>query len=122
VRPADLGHLHAFGASTLLGDRDEAAAFGDVLGDAARTIPVVAAKSHFGNLGGGSGLVECIASLLAVRAGTLFPLLNHESADPECPIRPARSGDPAGESFISSAVTPQGPAGTVVIRSWGSVA
>jgi 3-oxoacyl-[acyl-carrier-protein] synthase II len=117
-----LGHVHAHGLSTVTGDREEAAAMGDALGTAAGSAPLVAAKSHFGNLGAGSGVVECIASVLALRQGTLFPLLNHESADPECPIRPARSGDPAGESFISSAVTPQGQAGTVVIRSWGSVA
>jgi 3-oxoacyl-[acyl-carrier-protein] synthase II len=122
VRPAELGHLHAFGSSTLLGDRDEAAAFGDVLGDAARTIPVVAAKSHFGNLGGGSGLVECIASLLAVRAGTLFPLLNYEHPDTTCPVRPARTGDPAGAVFLSASVTPQGQAGALVVRGGGVAA
>ncbi|MFY8221151.1 MAG: beta-ketoacyl-[acyl-carrier-protein] synthase family protein [Pirellulales bacterium] len=117
-----IGHVHAHGLSTVTGDREEAAAMGDALGTAAGSVPLVAAKSHFGNLGAGSGVVECIASVLALRHGTLFPLLNHESADPECPIRPARGGDPAGESFISSAVTPQGQAGSVVIRGWGSVA
>jgi 3-oxoacyl-[acyl-carrier-protein] synthase II len=119
---SEIGHVHAHGLSTVTGDREEAAAMGDALGTAAGSVPLVAAKSHFGNLGAGSGVVECIASVLALRHGTLFPLLNHESADPECPIRPARGGDPAGESFISSAVTPQGQAGSVVIRGWGSVA
>jgi 3-oxoacyl-[acyl-carrier-protein] synthase II len=115
---AGVGHVHAQGLSTVTGDRDEAAAIGDALGKAAATVPVVAAKSHFGNLGAGSGVVECIASVLALRHRTLFPLLNHESPDPECLIRPARGGDPAGEVFISSAVTPQGQAGAVVIRGW----
>jgi 3-oxoacyl-[acyl-carrier-protein] synthase II len=119
---SEIGHVHALGLSTVTGDREEAAAMGDALGTVAGSVPLVAAKSHFGNLGAGSGVVECIASVLALRQGTLFPLLNHESADPECPIRPARGGDPAGESFISSAVTPQGQAGSVVIRGWGSVA
>jgi len=113
-----LGHVHAHGLSTVAGDRDEAAALHDVLGDAAATIPTVAAKSHFGNLGAGGGVVECIASVLALRNGGLFPLLNHEAADPDCPIRPARGGDPAGDVFMSSAVTPQGQAGSVVIRGW----
>ena len=113
-----LGHVHAHGASTTVGDREEAAAMQDVLGAAAARVPTVAAKSHFGNLGGGSGLVECVASLLAVRQGELFPLLNHETPDPECPIRPARRGDAAGGLFVSTAVTPQGQAGSLVIRSW----
>ena len=85
---------------------------------AARTVPTVAAKSHFGNLGGGSGLVECVGSVLAMRHGELFPLLNHEVADEACGIRPARRGDPAGEVFVSTAVTPQGQSGSLVIRSW----
>lgn len=114
----NLGHVHAHGLSTVTGDHEEAAALGDALGAAAGSMPLVAAKSHFGNLGAGSGVVECIASVLALRHGTLFPLLNHESTDPECPIRPARSGDPAGAAFISTAVTPQGQAGSVVIRGW----
>jgi 3-oxoacyl-[acyl-carrier-protein] synthase II len=117
VTAAELSHIHAHGLSTVVGDREEAAALHEVLGPAAATIPTVAAKSHFGNLGGGSGLVECMASLLALRHGELFPLLNFEEADPECLIRPARRGDPSGNVFISSAVTPQGQAGSVVIRS-----
>lgn len=113
-----VGHIHAQGLSTVGGDRDEAAAIGDVFADAASAIPTVAAKSHFGNLGAGSGIVECIGSLLAMQRGELFPLLNYEAADPECPVRPARRGDSPGEVFISSAVTPQGQAGAVVIRGW----
>jgi len=118
VAANQLGHVHAHGVSTVTGDRDEAAAMHDALGSAAAALPTVAAKSHFGNLGAGSGVVECIASLLALRERTLFPLLNHDTADPECPIRPARIGDAAGNAFISSAVTPQGQAGSVVIRGW----
>jgi 3-oxoacyl-[acyl-carrier-protein] synthase II len=122
VRPADLGHVHAHGASTVTGDREEAEAIRDVLGAAARTVPTVAAKSHFGNLGGGSGLAECVASILALRHGELFPLLNHQTDDEACGIRAARRGDPAGEVFVSTSVTPQGQSGSVVIRSWRATA
>jgi 3-oxoacyl-[acyl-carrier-protein] synthase II len=117
VSPDRVSHIHAHGLSTVVGDREEAGAIREALGGAATSIPTVAAKSHFGNLGGGSGLVECVASLLAARHGELFPLLNFEDPDPDCPIRPARRGDPAGNIFISSAVTPQGQAGAVVVRS-----
>lgn len=118
VEPKAVSHIHAHGLSTVAGDRDEAAALHAVFGGAAATIPTVAAKSHFGNLGAGSGVVECVASVLAMRNGSLFPLLNHETPDPECRIRAAKAGDPAGSVFISSSVTPQGQAGSVVIRSW----
>jgi 3-oxoacyl-[acyl-carrier-protein] synthase II len=112
------GHLHAHGLSTVGGDRCEAEALGDVLGAGAVGIPTVAAKANFGNLGAGSGLVECIASLWAMRHGKLFPLINYTTPDPECPIRAAVAGDEAGASFLSASVTPQGQAGAVVIGGW----
>ena len=120
VEPAGLSHVHAHGLSTSVGDREEAGALHDALGAAAETVPTVAAKSHFGNLGGGSGLVECVSSLLALARGELFPLLNYEQPDPDCRIRAARRGDPAGTVFISSSVTPQGQAGSVVFRAVAS--
>jgi len=55
---------------------------------------------------------------MALRHGTLFPLLNYETPDAECSIRAARAGDPAGDVFVSTAVTPQGQAGSLVIRRW----
>ena len=116
IDPASLGHIHAQGLSTANGDREEAAALGDALGEAASGVPTVAAKSHFGNLGAGSGVVESAASILAVGRGELFPLLNHQTPDDACPIRPGRTGEPAGECFVSAAVTPQGQAGAVVFR------
>jgi 3-oxoacyl-[acyl-carrier-protein] synthase II len=122
VSPEEVGHVHAFGASTVVGDRAEAAAMHDVLGPAAARVPTMAAKANFGNLGGGSGLVECVASLLALVRGELFPLLNYETPDPECRIRAARGGDPAGDFCLTSAVTPQGQAGTLVFRRWPTAA
>ena len=116
--PDTLGHVHAQGLSTVTGDREEAAALGDVLGPAAGRIPTVAAKSHFGNLGAGSGLVECLASIVALQRGSLFPLLNYESHDTDCLVRAARRGDPPGDSFVSVAATPQGQTGAVAFRRW----
>jgi 3-oxoacyl-[acyl-carrier-protein] synthase II len=120
--PSSLGHVHARGLSTTLGDRGEAEALVDVLGEAVGSIPVVAAKSHFGNLGAGSGVVEMAASVMAMQKGSLFPLLNYETADPACPIRAARGGESAGESFISVSATPQGQSAAVVMGRWQGVA
>jgi 3-oxoacyl-[acyl-carrier-protein] synthase II len=114
-----LGHIHAQGLSTVAGDRAEAAALGDTLGEVASRIPTVAAKGHFGNLGAGSGLVECVASILALGRGELFPLSNYEAPDADCPVRPSRRGDSPGDAFVSAAATPQGQAGALIIRRWG---
>jgi 3-oxoacyl-[acyl-carrier-protein] synthase II len=118
IPPSEIGHIHACGTSTVEGDREEAGALGDVLEDALASVPVAAAKSHFGNLGAASGIVECVASILAMREGTLFPLLNFDNADPTCPVRPARVGDAAGTSFLSASATPQGQAAALVFRAW----
>lgn len=112
------GHIHAFGLGTVGADRDEAGALSDLFGADLARIPTLAAKANVGNMGAGSGLAECIASLQALAHDSLFPLLNHTVADPECPIRPARGGDRAGRSFLSSSVTPQGQAGSVVIGAF----
>lgn len=111
-----VGHIHAHGLSTTACDAAEAQAIQDVFG--ARAVPVVAAKSHFGNLGAASGVVEAIASVLALGNEQLFPLLNYETPDSDCPIKPARTGMPAGENFISVNVTPQGQASAIVVRRY----
>jgi 3-oxoacyl-[acyl-carrier-protein] synthase II len=82
-------------------------------------IPIVAAKSYFGNLGAGSGAVELIASLLALRHDRLFPVLNYAAPDAECPVWPVLDdATPSGGSFISLSVTPQAQASAVLVRRW----
>ena len=83
-------------------------------------VPVVAAKGHFGNLGAGGGMVELIASLLALQHGRLFPVLNYATPDAECPSAAVRNGDvPPGNSFVNLNVTPQGQAAAVLVRRYG---
>jgi 3-oxoacyl-[acyl-carrier-protein] synthase II len=118
IRFDQVGHVHAHGLGTVCGDREEASALAAVFGESLGRVPTVAAKSSFGNLGAAGGVVECIASMLAMARGQLFPLRNYEHADPECPILAARGGEAAGSSFLSSSVTPQGQAGAVLIRAY----
>jgi 3-oxoacyl-[acyl-carrier-protein] synthase II len=121
VTPDEVGHLHAHGLSTRSCDAEEARAIHDVFGGRVRPLPVVAAKSYFGNLGAGGGIVELIASLLALQHGHLFATLNYETPDADCPVAVVRDGGtPAGESFINVNVTPQAQASAVLIRRWVS--
>lgn len=114
----DVGHLHAHGLSTRSSDAEEAQAICEVFAERAASLPVVAAKSHFGNLGAGSGAVELIASVLALRAGSLFPVLNYDTPDPQCPLAVATdAATPAGRSFLNLSVTPQGQAAVVMVRA-----
>ena len=115
---ASVGHVHAHGLGTRSCDIDEARAIGQVFGPRAASVPVTAAKSYFGNLGAGGGVIELIASVLALNAGRLFPVLNYETPDPECPVAAVRPGAdvPAGDSFFNLSVTPQGQASCVLVR------
>ena len=61
-------------------------------------------------------MIELIASLQTQQQGELFPLRNYETPDPDCPIRPARVGDPAGETFVNINVSPQAQASAIVVR------
>jgi 3-oxoacyl-[acyl-carrier-protein] synthase II len=117
IHPDEVGHLHAHGLSTRSADVEEARAIDEVFGRRARPLPVIAAKSYFGNLGAGSGMVELVASLLALRYDRLFPVLNYETPDPECPLAAVTEArDGAGSSLVSLNVTPQGQAAAVMVR------
>ena len=117
----DIGHLHAHGLSTRTSDAEEAQAIQEVFAARSTPLPVVAAKSHFGNLGAGSGMVELVASLLAMQHDRLFPILNFTTPDPECPVAAVRNGDAhPGDSFINLSVTPQGQASAVMVRRFAA--
>lgn len=115
VAATDVGHIHAHGLSTRSSDREEAQAIRDVFSSQADHVPVTAAKSYFGNLGAGSGIVELIASLLAFENEALPPVLNHEATDPECPVRVSDGTQSPGRSVVNINVTPQGQASCVLV-------
>lgn len=117
LQPSELGHVHAHGESSRRLDRQEAIALRRVLGDAADTTPVTALKSYMGDACGGSGALEAAASLIAMRTGPLFPVLNHEVTDPECPILPARAGAAAGRYCLNVNVAAEGQASALLVRS-----
>jgi len=83
LQPEDIGFVVAHGLSTIDGDRLEAQAIRDTLGD----VPVTAPKSCFGYLGAASGALETALGILALQQGQIPPTLNYEEPDPQCPIR-----------------------------------
>ena len=112
IEPEDIGHVHAHGLSSPTVDRCEASAINGLLGK----VPVTAAKSYMGNLGAGSGMVELIASVLAMQNGELFPILNCDSPDVDCPINTVSDWIEPGEICLNLNCTPQGQASAVVVR------
>jgi 3-oxoacyl-[acyl-carrier-protein] synthase II len=119
LEPRDIGHVHAHGLSTRSCDEDEAAALQAVFGNRSTQPPITAAKSYFGNLGAASGLIEMIASVLAIKNGPLFKVLNTETPDPRCELSLAGPESKAGANFLTVNVTPQGQASAVVAARVG---
>ena len=117
-KPEDVGHVHAHALSTRSCDEEESRAIQAVFGDRAGKLPVTAAKSYFGNLGAGSGVVELIASVLALKNQRLFKVLNYETPDPKCPLNVCRTDENPGTSCLNINVTPQGQASAVLVRAW----
>ncbi len=116
LQPSQIGHVHAHGNGTLHADREEALAIRDVLQHEADRIPVTAAKSYFGNLGAASGMVELIASLVAIRHGKLFPVLNCTAPDPACPIHVAAGNATLpGDNVLNVNFSPNGQASALVV-------
>lgn len=114
--PDDIGFLNAHGLGARNSDVEEAWAVNQVFGCRHAPLPVVAPKSHFGNLGAGSGMIEMVAGVLALVHNRLFPVLNYQNADPQCPVSVVVDGPTEpGASFVNLSVTPQGQASATLV-------
>jgi 3-oxoacyl-[acyl-carrier-protein] synthase II len=82
--PESIGYINAHGTATRLGDVVETTAIGQVFGHDAPRIPVSSTKALHGHLLGGSGAVEFIATVMALRTATLPPTSHLDAPDPEC--------------------------------------
>ena len=116
---AGIGHLSAHGLGTEDADSAEAAGLHAGLGQAAAELPVVAAKAAMGNLGAGSGVVEAIASVLALQSGELYACHSDHEPDPNCRLAVvSKPGVAAGDAFLAVSFTPQGQACAIRIDRW----
>lgn len=121
MTPGEVGHIHAHGLGTWESDIAEAQAIREVFGDAKSDLPVVAAKSHLANTAAGAGALELIASLLALKHGHLFPVLNYEVPDSACPIHAvADCRESSGKSFLNVNVFGRGLASCVAVAAYAA--
>jgi 3-oxoacyl-[acyl-carrier-protein] synthase II len=84
LSPESIGYINAHGTATRVGDVVETNAIQRVFGDRAGDVPVSSTKALHGHLLGGSGAVEFIATVMALRTGTIPPTSHLCEADPEC--------------------------------------
>ncbi|QYZ71241.1 beta-ketoacyl-[acyl-carrier-protein] synthase family protein [Neotabrizicola shimadae] len=86
IDPHDIGYINAHGTGTTANDRTECSAIVEVFGPEAMRIPVSSTKSMHGHLIGGTGAVELLACLMALREGILAPTAGFQEPDPDCPL------------------------------------
>ncbi len=84
VNVDDVGYINAHGTATRMNDKTESAAIRDVLGVAADQVMVSSTKAMHGHLIGGTGAVELLAVIAAVKDAMIAPTINHTTPDPEC--------------------------------------
>ncbi len=90
--PDDVTHINAHATSTPVGDPNEYVALHHVFGDRVQEIPVSATKASTGHLLGGTGALEAVFTILALRDRVAPPTINLTNPDPAVPFR--LSGEP----------------------------
>lgn len=78
---ADIDYINVHGTSTPLGDVAESKAIREVFGESAYKLNISSTKSMTGHLLGAAGIVEAIASILAIKNSIVPPTINHFTDD-----------------------------------------
>lgn len=86
VDPSDIGYINAHGTGTAANDKTECAAVADVFGPHADRLMISSTKSMHGHLIGGTGAVELLACVMALRDGVIAPTIGYQEPDPECAL------------------------------------
>ena len=86
LSPQDVGYINAHGTGTAANDETECAAVAEVFGAHADRVMMSSTKSMHGHLIGGTGAVELLACLMALREGVIAPTIGYEHPDPNCAL------------------------------------
>ncbi|MCV2873004.1 beta-ketoacyl-[acyl-carrier-protein] synthase family protein [Defluviimonas sp. WL0050] len=86
LNPADVGYVNAHGTGTAANDKTECAAVAHAFGADADRLMISSTKAMHGHLIGGTGAVELLACIMALRNGVIAPTIGYEEPDPECAL------------------------------------
>ncbi len=86
MNPEEVGYVNAHGTGTAANDKTECAAVAHAFGHHADRLMISSTKSMHGHLIGGTGAVELLACILALRDGVIAPTIGYEEPDPECAL------------------------------------
>jgi nodulation protein E len=86
LNPGDVGYINAHGTGTAANDKTECAAVAHAFGPHADRLMISSTKSMHGHVIGGTGAVELLACIMALRDGVIAPTIGYEEPDPECAL------------------------------------
>lgn len=119
LNPNDVGYVNAHGTGTTANDKTECAALREVFGDHSAALMVSSTKSMHGHVIGGTGAVEMLACIAAVKDGMIAPTAGHREADPDCDLDvvPNEARDQKVGVAISNAFAFGGLNGVIAVKS-----
>ena len=86
IAKEEVSYINAHGTGTAANDKTECAAVADVFGAHADQLMISSTKSMHGHLIGGTGAVELLSCIMALREGVIAPTIGYEEPDPECAL------------------------------------
>ncbi|WP_223690474.1 beta-ketoacyl-[acyl-carrier-protein] synthase family protein [Leifsonia poae] len=118
--PDEVTHINAHATSTPVGDPAEYTALRAVFGERISDIPVSATKASTGHLLGGTGALEAVFTILALRDRIAPPTINISELDPAISLSVSGEAQPLGSGpqlAISNSFGFGGHNAVVAIRS-----
>lgn len=86
INAEDVGYINAHGTGTAANDKTECAAIIDVFGIHKHQLMISSTKSMHGHIIGGTGAVELLACIMALRDGIIAPTIGYDTPDPDCAL------------------------------------
>jgi 3-oxoacyl-[acyl-carrier-protein] synthase II len=120
LRPEEIQYYNAHGTSTVINDPMETRMIKSAFGKHAYNMKVSSIKSMTGHCVAGSGGLEAIACVQAIREGFYPPTINLERSDPDCDLDYVPNRAQYGEinAAASGSMGFGGHNGVVVFRRW----
>ncbi len=121
VNRDEVGYINAHGTGTAANDKTECAAVADVFGPHADQLMISSTKSMHGHLIGGTGAVELLACIMALRDGVIAPTIGYQEPDPECALDvvPNEARDSRVSVVLSNAFAFGGMNAVLALRKFG---
>lgn len=81
-----VGYINAHGTGTAANDKTECAAVSETFKSHADDLMISSTKSMHGHVIGGTGAIELLACIMALKDGVVAPTINYDEPDPECSL------------------------------------